>query len=374
MRLDWPLFVVKPSIIISSLCYSIFRLEPYSSCPHSCLYCYARWYRAPLALSGGALAKLWEKLARQLASASLPPPPFRLSTLVEPLQEAEEGGRITLRLMRIARRHGIPLIVNTKSTLVLRPPWLDAILGLADEGLILVQVSLSTLNEAVARALEPRAPAPRERLRAAEELSEHGVPVVARVQPLIQGLEDQHVETAAAALEHGCRGVVVEPLRETREGLARIAEALGLDPEEYVCARCWEPYPSQLGSTGLLRPCLKWRASIVERLRRAVSGRGVLTVCKDGVWPSVSRYGLDCCQAWLMGAPYSLRRTLHEYVLEPRAPPPNVHLLSEEEYAEYPRPVRRGLKLHSNKLRKVLESKSLLSRLVVREEPRGEPS
>ena len=367
MRIDWPMFTVRPSVVISSLCYSIFRLEPYSSCPYGCVYCYARWYRTHQPLSGEALVKLWGKLARQLGSANLPPPYFRLSTLVEPFQEAEEKGCIALRLMRIARRHGVPLVINTKSVLLRRPPWLDAVLELADEGLVLVQVSVATLDEATARALEPGAPTPRERLGMVEELCEHGVPVVARLQPLVPGIEDQQVEAAAAALEHGCRGVIVEPLRETVEGLARVAEAMGMSPREYLSAYRWEPYPSQRGASSLLRPGIEWRKSILERLRRTVSGRGVLTICKDGVWPGVSRYGFDCCQAWLMGARYSLRRTLYEYVLEPRATPPNVHLLSEEEYGKYPRPVRRGLRLHHNKLRRVLESKLLLSELVVDE-------
>jgi len=37
--------VVGVSSIISPLCYSALRLEPYTQCPFSYLYCYARWYR-----------------------------------------------------------------------------------------------------------------------------------------------------------------------------------------------------------------------------------------------------------------------------------------------------------------------------------------
>lgn len=362
MRADWPLFVVKPSVVISSLCYSVFKLEPYGSCPFGCAYCYARWYRAPQPLSWRTLLKLWEGLARALSRLDLPPPYFRLSTLAEPFQQVEERARVSLRMMEVARRWGVPLVINTKSTLLRRTPWLDAALKLADEGLALVQVSVSVLDEALARALEPGAPAPAERLAAAEELSEHGVPVVARVQPLVPGLEDQHVEAALAALDHGCGGVIVEPLRETAEGLAGIAAILGLDPGEYAAKYRWEPYPSLSGEPGLLRPGLEWRRRMLERLAGAVSGKGVLTVCKDGIWPG-ARYGFDCCQAWRMGARYSLRRTLYEHVLKPETPPPNVHLLSEGEYAGYPRPVRRGLKLHHNKLAKVLGSERLLSAL-----------
>ena len=36
---------INVSSIISPLCYSIMKIEPYTSCSFNCAYCYARWYR-----------------------------------------------------------------------------------------------------------------------------------------------------------------------------------------------------------------------------------------------------------------------------------------------------------------------------------------
>ncbi|HID41649.1 MAG TPA: radical SAM protein, partial [Pyrodictium sp.] len=33
---------IKPSSYISSLCYSVLRLEPFTGCSFGCTYCYAR--------------------------------------------------------------------------------------------------------------------------------------------------------------------------------------------------------------------------------------------------------------------------------------------------------------------------------------------
>ncbi|MEM0226676.1 MAG: radical SAM protein [Thermofilaceae archaeon] len=362
MRIDWPTFAVKPSSIISALCYSIFRLEPYRSCPYGCVYCYASWYRSPHPVAGRRLVKQWRRLAEQLGRAGVPPPYFRLSTLAEPFQNAEAERRFSLEIMRAAYENKVPLVVNTKSIMLGNPPWLDALLKLAEEGLVLVQVSVAALDEKLAHRLEPSAPPPSSRLALAEELSEHGVPVVARVQPLIPGIEDEQVETARSALEHGCRGVIVEPLRETMDGLVMVASALGVRADEYVGLYRWEPYSPK--STALLRPGVHWRARMLNRLQREIGSRGVVTVCKDGFWPDFARYGHDCCQAWHMAARYSLRKTVFEHLLKPGQPPPNVHLLDERDYEAFPRPVRRGLKLHHNKLCRVLESGELLARLI----------
>ncbi|RLI07238.1 hypothetical protein DRO32_04235, partial [Candidatus Bathyarchaeota archaeon] len=80
---------------ISALCHSVLRVEPYTSCWFGCAYCYARWERPvgsprPKPWLPRALEKLWSKLPRGLRLL-----PFRLSTLVDPLQPLEEEHKMT---------------------------------------------------------------------------------------------------------------------------------------------------------------------------------------------------------------------------------------------------------------------------------------
>ena len=135
----------------SAFCHSVLRLEPYTACYFSCTYCYARWYREqgppePKPWLIKALRKLWPKLA---ASPELRLVPFRLSTLADPLQPAEAKEKLALSILRLAGEFDVPVVLNTKSVLFTRGPWLSALEELASEGLVLLQVSISALSPAV---------------------------------------------------------------------------------------------------------------------------------------------------------------------------------------------------------------------------------
>ncbi|MGB9828330.1 MAG: hypothetical protein ACPLSM_07420 [Thermosphaera sp.] len=90
-------------------------------------------------------------------------PPFRMSALTDPFQPVENRLKLSLELMKVARNNDVPLIVSTKSTLTASSPWLDELKELADEGLVVVQLSIAFLDETVSRRLEPGAPSPSDR-------------------------------------------------------------------------------------------------------------------------------------------------------------------------------------------------------------------
>ncbi len=324
MRLDWPEYVIKPSSYISGLCYSVLRLEPFDRCGYGCIYCYARWYRGP---HGAPRVKpYWPRLVERLsrlASRVWPRPWFRLSTLSEPLQElaAGEPHPAVLRGLRLLARRGVPVVLNTRSASVARGEALSTVLSLAEHGLVVVQVSLSPLG--VERLWEPGAPSTWRRLEAVEVLAEHGVPVVARVQPLVPGLEEEALRLAGEALERGASGLVAESLRETLEGLRLLYQLAGVEPG--VPLDRWEPYQAapEPGRRPLLHPPAWWRRRLHEALRLLAARHGAAYApCKDGAlpldaWPPW-RPGRDCCMLWLglrrwWPAPL-LRPTLHEYL------------------------------------------------------------
>ena len=367
MRLDWRFFAIAPSIWISSLCYSIFRIEPYTICSYGCIYCYARWYRSGIIVNKRTILKAWRKLAFKLYKLDLPPPYFRLSTLIEPFQEhLERKQQISLEIMQEAIKCEIPLVINTKSTLLVESPWIDKLLALTDKGLALVQISLTTVNQRLSKELEPKAPDPRKRLKVIEELREHDIPVVTRIQPLIPGIEMQQLDAAKEALNHGSLGIIVEPIRETVSGLEKIAKAIGITFSEYFSKYRWEPYTFSPKQGGLLRPGLDWRKNMYRRLKDLTLQFGrEMTLCKDGVWTKYSHPGLDCCQTWHIKAQYAIRKTLHEYISRLQKGGSSVYLIKENEFVRYPRFVKRALMLHHNKLRRVLETRDILVKLVV---------
>ncbi len=89
-----------------------------------------------------------------------------------------------------AARH--PVTIVTKSALVTRD--IDILSRMAKDGLAKVALSVTTLDRALARAMEPRAATPAKRLEAIRELSEAGIPVGAMMAPIIPGLTDHEIE------------------------------------------------------------------------------------------------------------------------------------------------------------------------------------
>ncbi len=373
--MEWPEYAIKPSSYVSGLCYSVLRLEPWTTCGLGCIYCYARWYRGPhnRPRLKPWWPRLWRRLAR-LASRLEPRPWFRMSTLSEPFQGAAPHP-VVLNALRVALQNGVPLVVNTRSDAVARPEVLHLLSSMAERGLVVVQLSLSVPG--AEQLLEPLAPPTWRRLEAVEALAAHEVPVVARLQPLIPGLEERQLEVAGEALSRGARGLVAESLRETREGLEMLYRLLGMKPP-----RGWERYETGTdpGREGLLRPPAEWRAAVHHALRAIAARYGVAYAsCKEGwlralAWPQW-RPGRDCCHAaTLLRHPIMLRPTLHEYayLAERLGRPPAWdeflehcrgelsdlgYVCSGSGLEELPRWLRRPLVLHERMLRRIVERK-----------------
>ncbi|BEP17971.1 radical SAM protein [Pyrofollis japonicus] len=378
--MEWLEFVIKPSNYISSLCYSVFRIEPFKTCSYACIYCYARWYRGP---HGAPAAKPWvprlfEKLARKLPD-DLPRPFFRLSTLSDPFQPV--GGKVSgvvKDILRAALRHQVPLVVNTKGLVTRDSEALSLILSLADHGLLLLQYTIG-FGDGVAQLLEPAAPPPTERLLEAEQLSEQGVPIIVRVQPLIPGLEEEHLRAAEEALSHGAKGLIAEPIREIGNGLQMLYQVLGFNEP----AGCWEPYQlgEEPGREPLLHPCPEWRLHVHEALASVAARHGApYAACKDTILAALPaakwyRPGRTCCLEWLAYREEPLLRpTLHEYAYlgwPDKAPqqlceelgPPYV---CGEQLAKYPKPIRKGIQQHMRKLQTIIENKEKLRKMLER--------
>ncbi|WP_143522239.1 SPL family radical SAM protein [Pyrodictium delaneyi] len=376
---EWMELGIKPSSYISSLCYSVLRLEPFTGCSFGCTYCYARWYRG----AGPPWAKPWlprvfEKIARRMQE--LPRPVFRLATLSDPLQQ--RGGAVpgvVKALLRTALRYRVPLVLNTRGDVAGDPEVFALLLSLAEHRLVLVQVTLG-LPEGPAQLLEPGAPPPSRRLDSIEALARHGVPVVVRVQPLVPGLEEWHLRAATEALERGARGLIAEPLRETQRGLEALYKLLGAG----VPSAGWEGYQlgEEPGREPLLHPGPAWRERMHMALEALAQRYGaVYAPCKDALLPRLAHWyrpGRSCCLEWLaVEEPVLVRPTLHEYVywLEQGGDGSwqgfNGYICSLPVFEPfcsmldyYPSPVRKALRAHHRRLQRLVENRSKLEALL----------
>jgi len=199
-------------------------INPYQGCEHGCVYCYARPSHAYHDLSPGldfetrlfAKPAAAELLRRELARPGYACAPIALGTNTDPYQPVERDWRITRSVLEVLAECEHPFTIVTKSALVERD--LDLIAPMAAKGMARVYLSVTTLDGALARAMEPRAAAPRRRLRTIAALSAAGVPAGVMVAPLIPQLNDRDLEAILeAAAAAGARHAGWVMLRLPRE-------------------------------------------------------------------------------------------------------------------------------------------------------------
>ena len=191
-----------------------YSVNPYRGCAHGCSYCYARNYHEYLALNAGLdfetkifvkhdAAKLLEAF---LARDSWMPEPIMFSGVTDCYQPAEREFRITRQCLEVVSQCNQPVGIITKNALVLRD--LPLLADMATRSLVHVNLSITTLDPQLARAMEPRTSIPAARLRAVETLSKAGVPVRVMVAPIIPGLNDHEATSIVkAAKEAGATDV-----------------------------------------------------------------------------------------------------------------------------------------------------------------------
>jgi len=184
-------------------------INPYRGCEHACAYCYARPTHEYLGYSAGldfetrivVKRNAPELLRAALSARSWKPQPIALSGNTDCYQPAERRLRITRRCLEVLAEFRNPVSVITKSYLVGRD--VDLLGVLAGHGAASVVLSITTLDPALQRRLEPRAATPARRLGAIRVLARSGIPVGVNVAPVIPGLTDHEVpailEAAAEA-------------------------------------------------------------------------------------------------------------------------------------------------------------------------------
>jgi len=184
-------------------------INPYRGCEHGCIYCYARPTHGYLNLSPGldfetrivAKVNAAERLREALASRAYEPSLINIGSATDAYQPVERRLGITRGVIGVLAECAHPFAIVTKSAGVERD--LDLIAPMAQQRRAAVYVSLTTLEPALARLMEPRAASPQRRLRTIATLTQAGVPVGVSVSPVIPFINEPELErileaTAAA--------------------------------------------------------------------------------------------------------------------------------------------------------------------------------
>jgi DNA repair photolyase len=195
-------------------------INPYRGCEHGCIYCYARPAHAYMGLSPGLdfESKLFFKphagtlLEKELSKPTYKPKVVHVGGNTDPYQPQERRLRVTRQVIEVLSRFNHPFSIITKSALITRD--VDVLGPMGERNLVRAAVSVTTLDRALARSMEPRAATPGRRLEAIRQLSDAGVPTIVMFAPAIPGLNDHEMEEVLqAAKDAGAVGAGYVSLR-----------------------------------------------------------------------------------------------------------------------------------------------------------------
>jgi DNA repair photolyase len=272
-------------------------INPYRGCEHGCVYCYARPTHSYLNLSPGldfetklfAKTNAAELLAKELAAPGYAPDLVMVGVNTDAYQPIERELRITRGVLDVLSTARHPFGLVTKSSLVERD--LDLIAPVAELGLASVSISITSLEPALSRILEPRAASPQRRLRTVRTLAAAGVPVRVNVAPVIPFINEPEIEAIVdAAADAGARNAhytvvrlpwEVSPLFEEwlQAHFPQRAQRVMNRIREMRGGRNYDArFGERMTGTGT------WAQLIAQRFRRASARHGF-----SDSWPSVRK-------------------------------------------------------------------------------------
>jgi DNA repair photolyase len=170
-------------------------INPYRGCEFGCKYCYARYTHEFMEM---APEEFEDKIYAKSAAAHLLHQELRrverkewiaIGTATDPYQPAERRFQRTRAILGVfARERGRHVSITTKSDLVTRD--IDLLREIARANVLAINMTITTLDEKLARALEPRAPRPELRLQALRRLRAAGICAGVFPNPIMPGLTD----------------------------------------------------------------------------------------------------------------------------------------------------------------------------------------
>ena len=178
----------------------MYSMNPYQGCEHGCIYCYARnsfeyWgWSAGIDFETKIIVK---KNAPELLRKFLMHPkwscvPISLSGNTDCYQPAEKKFKITRQILEVCNQFNQPVGIITKNAGILRDK--NLLQEMAKKKLVSVLVSITSFDENLRQAMEPRTTTAKQRLRIIEELGKEGVRMGVMLGPMIPGLNEHEMQ------------------------------------------------------------------------------------------------------------------------------------------------------------------------------------
>lgn len=170
-----------------------YDINPYRGCGHGCIYCFAQYSHKYLDSDyffDDVIVKtnIDQALESDFSKRSWQTCPVNLSGVTDPYQPLEAKYQLMPKIIKVFIKYKNPMIITTKSTLLLRD--LDLLLELNSVAKVFIRVSISAIDQIVAEKIEPFASPTQSRFSMIEELSKRKIHCEILMMPIIPFLTD----------------------------------------------------------------------------------------------------------------------------------------------------------------------------------------
>jgi len=273
----------------SSMCTCPPKLtfNPYTGCDHGCVYCYASSY-IPKFAECRPKKGLLERLRRE--ASKLKGETVSIANSSDPYPRIEATAGLTRRCLEILTESNCRIQIITKSNLVIRDD------DLLSRNPSTVALTITTDDAEVARLLEPNAPPPDERLNAAQDLVSKGIPVSARIDPIIPFVNDQPEKLVATLASIGVKHVTSSTYKVKPDNWRRFSAAMPEVTEKLL--PLYFRQGEKIGGNTLLPRDL--RLKLMKNIRDLATAKGMkFGVCREGL---AELNTAACDGSWLLNA------------------------------------------------------------------------
>lgn len=172
-----------------------YTINPYSGCEHACIYCDARSNRYYLeqdfeneVIIKVDLDKILEKRLKN--ARSLIPDVVGPGGVCDGYQQVEKKAKNTRKILKVFLKYQYPVNIATKNSLITRD--IDVLKRIASDTWCTVGFSITTVDDELAKFLEPFSSTPSERLDAIKTIKKEApnIQVGTYFMPIIPFLED----------------------------------------------------------------------------------------------------------------------------------------------------------------------------------------
>jgi len=184
--------VLVKSILSKSKVFN-WTLNPYFGCQHGCFYCYARFMKKFtnhkekwgnfVDIKINAPKLLAEEIKKKKKGE------VWISGICDPYQPVERKYKLTRKCLEILLKNNWPVIIQTKSPLILRD--LDLLRKFQN---IEVGFTITTADERIKKIFEPKTSSIEERINALANLHKKGIKTYVMIAPILPGVENLPVK------------------------------------------------------------------------------------------------------------------------------------------------------------------------------------